>query len=97
MIRDTQIRAARALLRISAAELAEASGVDLRTIQRFEKAEGIPKSRSGTLLKIKETLESAGIVFLGDPETSPGVQLRPDATEKDSRPQVPGRKEKHPK
>jgi DNA-binding transcriptional MerR regulator len=52
--------AAGALLGISAVELAGKSDVDLRTIQRFERAGGIPKSRSGTLLKIKETLERAG-------------------------------------
>ena len=76
MISADQIRAARALLGISAASLSERSGVDLRTIQRFEAAEGIPKSRSGTLERVKTTLEAAGIVFIGDPVTSPGAQLR---------------------
>ncbi len=76
MVSAAQIRGARALLGISAAELSEASGVDLRTIQRFESTEGLRKSRSGTLQRIKETLEEAGVTFLGDPVTSPGVQLR---------------------
>lgn len=76
MISAAQIRAARALLGISAAELADRSGVDLRTIQRFETAGGVPKSRSGTLNRIQEALEGAGIVFFGDPSTSPGVQFR---------------------
>lgn len=76
MISAAQIRAARALLGISAAELATVSGVDHRTIQRFESADGVPPSRSGTLERIKETLEAAGIVFLGDAVSSPGVQLR---------------------
>ncbi len=67
--------AARALLGISAAELAQWSNVDLRTIQRFESAEGVPKSRSGNLAKVQETLEKAGITFHGDPINSPGVQL----------------------
>jgi transcriptional regulator with XRE-family HTH domain len=75
MLSAAQIRGARALLNISAAELAEASGVDLRTIQRFESVVGVPKSRAGTLDRIKETLEAAGITFLGDPITSPGVRL----------------------
>ena len=79
MLSAAQIRAARALLGISAAELATVSGVDLRTIQRFESVDGVPPSRSGTLERIKETLEAAGIVFLGDPVSSPGVQLRPAA------------------
>jgi predicted transcriptional regulator len=75
MISANQIRAARSLLGITAAVLAEMSDVDLRTIQRFEAATGVPKSRSGTLLRIKDTLEGQGIVFLGDPLSSPGVQL----------------------
>ena len=77
MISGAQIRAGRALLGISATALAEQSSVDLRTVQRFEAAEGIPPSRSGTLQRIKETLETLGVTFIGDPETAPGVQLRP--------------------
>ena len=75
MISAAQIRAARSLLGISAATLSARSGVDLRTIQRFESAQGIPRSRSGTLKRIQETLEAAGVIFLGDPNQSPGVQL----------------------
>jgi predicted transcriptional regulator len=72
----SQIRAARGLLGISAAELAERAGVTWKTIQRFETAEGIPANRSGTLDKVRAALEAQGIEFLGDPETSPGVRLR---------------------
>lgn len=73
---SAQIRAARALLGITAAELAARSGVTWKTIQRFEAAGGIPPSRSGTLAKVKDALASAGIEFIGDPITSPGVRLR---------------------
>jgi transcriptional regulator with XRE-family HTH domain len=72
----SQIRAARGLLGWSASELAERSEVTLRTIQRFETADGIPPNRSGTLDKVRAALEAQGIEFLGDPETSPGVRLR---------------------
>jgi transcriptional regulator with XRE-family HTH domain len=72
----SQIRAARGLLGWSASELAERSDVTLRTIQRFETAEGVPPNRSGTLDKVRAALEAQGIEFLGDPETSPGVRLR---------------------
>ncbi len=72
----SQIRAARGLLGWSASELAERSEVTLRTIQRFETAEGVPPNRSGTLDKVRAALEAQGIEFLGDPETSPGVRLR---------------------
>ncbi len=71
-----QIRAARGLLGISAAELANRAGVNWKTVQRFESADEIPKSRSGTLERVVVALESAGIRFIGDPLTSPGVQLR---------------------
>lgn len=76
MISAEQIRAARALLDISARELESMSGVPIRTIQRFERFEGIPPFRSGTLDRVKCALEMAGIEFMGDPLHSPGVRLR---------------------
>lgn len=76
MISGAQIRAARALVEMSASELAKRAGVGWATVQRFESTEGVPDSRSGTLQRIKETLENAGVVFLGDPMKSPGVQLQ---------------------
>ena len=75
MISGAQIRAARALLDWSAAELANKASVGLATILRFENQNDIPNSKAGTLEKLKVTLESRGIVFVGDPEKSPGVQL----------------------
>ena len=73
---SVQIRAARGLLRIPTEKLAEMSGVGWATIRRFEEADGIPPSRSGTLERVKAALEGAGIEFIGDPITSPGVRLR---------------------
>ena len=75
MISAKQIKSARALLNLSAGELSQISNVDHRTIQRFEAAPGIPPSRSGNLEKVKTALEARGVVFLGDPVDSPGVQL----------------------
>ena len=49
--------------------------VGFATIKRFEAADGIPASRSGNLEKVRAALEARGIRFLGDPITSPGVQL----------------------
>ena len=71
----SQIRAARALLRMSAAELATLSHVTLKTVQRFEGEPAIPPSRSGTLQRVRAALEHLGIEFLGEPEHSPGVRL----------------------
>ena len=76
MISPAQIRAARALLGISADELARRAGISWATIQRFESAPGIPPSRGGTLERVKTALEEAGIDFIGDPLRTPGVQLR---------------------
>ena len=76
MISGAQIRSARALLGISVEGLSRLSSVSYATVQRFENAGGVPKSRSGTLERVVAALESAGIRFIGDPLTSPGVQLR---------------------
>lgn len=76
MISAEQIRGARALLDISARELEGLAGVPLRTIQRFERASGIPPSRSGTLERVQRALTLQGIEFLGDPIHSPGVRLK---------------------
>jgi transcriptional regulator with XRE-family HTH domain len=78
LISSAHIRAARALLGISAEQLSQMANVPHRTIQRFESAEGIPPSRSGTLERVQRALEAAGIEFIGDPETTPGVRLRPN-------------------
>lgn len=76
VISSAHIRAARALLGISAEQLSQIAEVPHRTIQRFETADGIPPSRSGTLERVQRALEAAGIEFLGDPVSSPGVRLR---------------------
>ena len=75
MISGKQIRAGRLLLNVDSDELARISKVGLATIKRFEAAPGIPHSRSGNLEKVKGALEARGVVFLGDPINSPGVQL----------------------
>ena len=75
MISSTQIKAARSLLGINSKKLSEISGVSWTTIRRFEETDGIPPSRSGNLAKVKSALEARGVVFLGDPVDSPGVQL----------------------
>jgi DNA-binding transcriptional regulator YiaG len=76
LITGIQIRAARSSLKWSASQLSKASGVSVPTIQRFEQAEGVPPSRSSTLIDIKKTLEAAGIEFIGTPDDGPGIRLR---------------------
>ena len=75
MISSAQIRAARALLRWNATDLAVASGVGTATLQRMEVMEGVPSGQVRTLLAIKEALENAGIEFIGTPEDKPGVRF----------------------
>lgn len=77
MIISSQIRAARALLRWSAENLASNAGVGVATIRRLELTEGIPSSNAQTLNLIKKTFESAGIEFLGNPEDGAGVRFKP--------------------
>ena len=76
MMTAGQIRAARALLRWSAAELAAISGLSERTLQRMEATEGIPAGLSRNLELVQKTLEGAGIIFIDSDELGPGVRLR---------------------
>ena len=75
MIVGLQIRAARAMLRWSAAELGKKAGVSLPTIQRIERVDGVATSRGDTLSRIEEALRAAGIEFIGGPTDAPGVRL----------------------
>ncbi|HLO76941.1 MAG TPA: helix-turn-helix transcriptional regulator [Magnetospirillum sp.] len=65
-----QCRAARALIGLRQEDLAEQSGVGLRTIVNFEKGNSTPISAN--LAAIKRALEDAGVTFLADGASSPG-------------------------
>lgn len=75
MITGAQIRASRAALRLTAADLAKLAEVGEQTIKRFEAVDGIPPSRSDTLQHVKKALERAGIEFIGSPDDAPGIRL----------------------
>jgi len=75
VVSAAQLRAGRALLGLSSKQFAELSGVGWATIKRFEDADGIPPSRTGTLERVVKALQTEGIQFIGDPITSPGVRL----------------------
>lgn len=72
-----QIRAARALLGWTAADLAKASGVSYPTIQRMDAAKGQVSGRHDTVEAIRRALESQGVQFLegGQVAAGPGVAL----------------------
>ena len=76
MITSAQIRSARTMLKITAADLALLSKVGISTIKRFELAEGVPAGNIKTLKALKLALENAGIEFIGSPDDRPGVRLR---------------------
>jgi len=84
LITSEQIRAARAILRIAALDLANLSGVGVATIKRVEAGPGIPLTQVRTLDQIKKALENAGIEFIGTPDDRPGVRLRSPAARPDS-------------
>ena len=77
MIISEQIRAARQLVKITAGELAELSGVGVATIRRFELMSGVPSGNARSIEAIQKALEAAGVEFLGSPEDGPGVRLKP--------------------
>ena len=76
MITSSQIKAARALLGITATKLAELSGVAFTTIVRVESSEGIPSGQVKTLDAVQRAIEDAGIEFIGTPETGAGVRWK---------------------
>ena len=76
MVSGSQIRAARGLLGISAAELAKRAGIGWATLQRIERSDAVTSARLKTLESVIQALEADGIEFLGDPINSPGVILK---------------------
>ena len=76
MLTGAQIRAARAALGWSTVVLAEKAGVASKTISRFEEVNGVPPSRSSTLLEVKAALEDGGIEFTGSPGSDPGIVIK---------------------
>lgn len=75
-----QIRMARAALDWSIDVLAEKTDVSSRTIKRIEAQVGIPVATEANLRLIRETLQAAGIEFIGDAGEGPGMRLwaKPD-------------------
>ena len=76
MITSGQIRAARALLKWTGKELAKASGVAFSTLMRLEAGEGVPGAQAKTLDAIQKAFESAGIEFIGTPDSGAGVRWK---------------------
>jgi len=77
VVTASQIRAARALLGWSGADLAQAVGLSLQTIRLMESALGPGRSAAANVDAVQRALETKGVVFLSPDEAGgPGVRLR---------------------
>lgn len=79
MITGAQIRAGRALVDWTGAELARASGVSLQTIRRMEGEVGTSRSSTANIQAVRRALEEAGVEFTdadAGEGIGPGVRLR---------------------
>lgn len=76
MITSAQIRAARALLDWSRADLAKHSEVGASALMRLESAHGVPSGNIKTFEAVQKALESAGVEFIGSPEEGAGVRWK---------------------
>jgi transcriptional regulator with XRE-family HTH domain len=77
MISNLQIRAARALLGWSQQKLADEAGLSAITVKRLEASEESFQARFETVMKVKNAVEAAGVVFrTGEDGLIHGVGLR---------------------
>jgi ribosome-binding protein aMBF1 (putative translation factor) len=77
MLVSAQIRAARALLRWSAEDLATESSLGVTTIRRAELTEQETSLTVANDLAVRRALEAAGVVFIDENgQFGPGVRLR---------------------
>jgi ribosome-binding protein aMBF1 (putative translation factor) len=79
---SAQIRAARALLRWSAADLAQAASLGANTIRRAEVAEQQTSLTVANEIAVRRALEEAGVEFIDENGGGAGVRLRKPAGKK---------------
>jgi transcriptional regulator with XRE-family HTH domain len=77
---SAQIRAARALLRWRAQDLARASSVGIATIRRAELAVDETSMTAANDQAVRRALESAGVEFIDENGGGAGVRLRKPST-----------------
>ena len=80
-ITGAQIRAARSLVRLSAAELAARAKVGIATVRRAEVEDGEIGSTAANADAIRRALESAGVEFISENDGGAGVRLAKPAGE----------------
>jgi transcriptional regulator with XRE-family HTH domain len=72
VITAPQLRAARALLGIDQQKMADLAGVSLPTIQRMEASPDNVRGVVGSLMKVLEALDKAGLEMIGEGAASNG-------------------------
>ena len=72
----SQIRAARALLRWSSAELAEAAGIGVATIRRAEAKDGQVAMIRANVAAVERALAKAGVELIRENYGGVGVRFR---------------------
>ena len=75
-IKSVQIRAARAMLRWTADDLARRADLGVATIRRAEATDGPLQMTVANLAAVRRTLEGAGIEFIFKEDGALGVCLR---------------------
>jgi hypothetical protein len=76
VITGAQIRAARGLLNVSVAQLAELTGLAINTIRRAEATNEVPVMTPANLRLLVMTFEEAGVLFIEADTHGPGVRFR---------------------
>jgi transcriptional regulator with XRE-family HTH domain len=73
---SAQIRAARALIRWSAEDLAKETTLSVTTIRRAELKDSETSLTNANDRAVRQALESAGVEFIDENDGGPGVRLR---------------------
>ena len=76
LLTSAQIRAARALVRWSAEDLARQTSLSVTTIRRAELANEQTSMTTANDLAVRRALEVAGVEFIDENGGGPGVRLR---------------------
>ena len=84
-ISSAQLRAARALLRWSAQELAKIAMVGVATIRRAEVVEGELQMNLANEAAVRRALETAGVEFIDQNGGGPGVRLKSPLRKKEKK------------
>jgi hypothetical protein len=79
LLTGSQIRAARALVKWSAQDLARKSALGVNTIRRAEAVDGETSLTNANDLAVRRALEQAGVEFIDENGGGPGVRLHKSA------------------